>query len=135
MDILHLIRAMLQGRHGACPYSSSSEPSREICKVLSLEIHVDVEPEKRREFLLAAESLLGRIAAEESSCQDRRVFEQHGDPNHFLWREEWLDRAALDRRMASSAFRALLGALRVLGQAHDLRITSVEQKSNEEMVT
>jgi quinol monooxygenase YgiN len=103
--------------------------------VLSLEIHVDVEPEKRREFLLAAESLLQRSAAEESPCRDRRVFEQHGDPNHFLWREEWLDRTALDRRMASNEFRALLGALRVLGQAHDLRITSVEQKSNEEMVT
>jgi quinol monooxygenase YgiN len=100
--------------------------------VLSLEIHVDVEPEKRREFLLAAESLLERVAAEKSSCLDRRVFEQHGDPNHFLWREEWLDREALDRRMASSAFRTLLGALRVLGQAHDIRVTNIERKPSEE---
>lgn len=98
-----------------------------------LEIHVDVAPGKRREFLVAVESLLEAESAAGSASASCRVFEQLGLPNHFLWREEWTDRAALDLRVSSNEFRAVVGALRILGEAHELRFTREEKMSAEEL--
>ena len=97
-----------------------------------LEIRIDITPEKRREFLLTAEELLDRAPATDDACRDCRFFEQHGVPNQFLWQEDWEDRESLEGRMDSNEFRTLLGALRVLGNTHDIRITNVEHRSNQE---
>ncbi|NNK47661.1 MAG: hypothetical protein HKP01_02170, partial [Gemmatimonadetes bacterium] len=54
----------------------------------------------------------------------------HGSPDHFLWHENWEDRAALEAHLASAEFRTLLGALRVLGKTHDMRIVSPESRED-----
>ncbi len=99
-----------------------------------LEIRIDITPEKRREFLITAEELLDRETLTDGACRDCRIFEQHGVPNQFLWQEDWEDREALEARMNSSEFRTLLGALQVLGNTHDVRITNVEHRSNQETI-
>lgn len=97
-----------------------------------LEIRIDITPEKRREFLLTAEDLLDRETLSDDACTDCRFFEQLGVPNQFLWQEDWEDRESLEARMNSNEFRTLLGALQVLGNTHDVRITNVERRSNQE---
>jgi len=94
--------------------------------MIGLEIFIDIAPGKRQEFLQTAETLLAERPVVDSACADRAVFEQHGAPNRFLWNENWEDRAALEAHLASAEFRTLLGALRVLGETHDLRIVSPE---------
>lgn len=100
--------------------------------MIGLEIRIDIAPGKRLEFLQTADTLLEQNPAEGTRCVDRGVFEQHGVPNQFLWHEEWEDSASLDARLASSDFRTLLGALRVLGKTHDMRIANIERRSNPE---
>lgn len=95
--------------------------------VSGLEILIDIAPSKRREFLLTAEDLLGGARILDDACVDSRIFERHGVPNQFLWQEEWKDRESLQSRLDSVAFRTLLGALRVLGTAHDVRIINAEE--------
>ena len=98
--------------------------------MIGLEIHIDISPGKRTEFLQAAESLLAERPVTDSACVDRAVFERHGAPNRFLWHENWQDRAALEAHLASAEFRTLLGALRVLGETHVLRIVSPETRED-----
>ncbi len=98
--------------------------------MIGLEIHIDIAPGKRQEFLQTAEGLLREPPVARSACVDRAIFEQHGVPDHFLWHENWEDRAALESHLASAEFRTLMGALRVLGRTHDLRIVSPESRKD-----
>ena len=98
--------------------------------MIGLEIHIDIAPGKRQEFLQTVESLLAEIPVAGSACADRAVFERHGAPNRFLWHENWEDRAALEAHLASDGFHTLLGALRVLGNAHDVRIVQTEPQKD-----
>lgn len=98
--------------------------------MIGLEIRIDITPGKRQEFLQTAETLLGERPVSGSACVDRAVFERHGAPNRFLWHENWDDRASLEAHLASAEFRTLLGALRVLGETHDLRIVSPETRED-----
>ena len=97
-----------------------------------LEIRVDIPAEKRREFLVAAADFLERVPDPEIAPRNCEVFERHRFPNHFLWREEWPDRATLELRMASSGFRTLIGALRALGARYEMSVMHVEQRINEQ---
>lgn len=98
--------------------------------MIGLEIHIDIAPGKRQEFLQTVESLLAEIPVAGSTCADRAVFERHGAPNRFLWHENWEDRGALEAHLTSAEFRTLLGALRVLGNAHDVRVVSPESRKD-----
>ena len=98
--------------------------------MIGLEIHIDIAQGKRKEFLQAAEALLEERPVGDTACVDRAVFERHGAPNRFLWHENWDDRAALEAHLASAEFRTLLGALRVLGETHDLQIVSPETRED-----
>jgi len=98
--------------------------------MIGLEIHIDIAPGKRKEFLQTVETLLEERPVADSDCADRAVFERHGEPDRFLWHENWEDRSALEAHLASAEFRTLLGALRVLGKTHDLRIVSPESRED-----
>jgi quinol monooxygenase YgiN len=98
--------------------------------MIGLEIHIDIAPGKRKEFLQTVETLLEERPVADSACADRAVFERHGAPDRFLWHENWEDREALEAHLASAEFRTLLGALRVLGKTHDLRIVSPELRKS-----
>lgn len=95
-----------------------------------VEIRIDIVPEKRREFLLTVEDLLAQQPTAASGCRDCRFFEQHDVPNQFLWQEDWNDRETLEARIESNGFRTLLGALRVLGRTHDLRLNNFEDATH-----
>jgi quinol monooxygenase YgiN len=114
------------GWRGSCHSFGQLAAETGGSRMQSLEIRIDVPPEKRREFLIAVESLIERAPPATAGCRGCRFFERHGSPHDFLWQEDWEERAQLEQRMASGDFRTLLGALRVLGRTHEIRITRPE---------
>ena len=68
----------------------------------------------RRELLLALEEFRQRVLVE-PGCTDCQVLEDTSDLNHFVWTEWWLDQARADLAIERPRFRALLGAIRLLG--------------------
>lgn len=66
------------------------------------------------------------------SCLERRVYEESHLPTNLLLVEQWSDRAALNSYLPSDQFRALMGAVKVLGKLVDVRI--FEAKSIQDLV-
>jgi quinol monooxygenase YgiN len=56
-----------------------------------------------------------------AACLERRVYEDATAPTHLLLVEEWLDREAMNFYLSSDRFRALIGAVKVLGELVDIR--------------
>ena len=88
--------------------------------MVGIEILIRVEDRKRAEFLQAA----GMLCAEHEGAGSLRcgAFEDVGDPGRFLWVEQWANRELLDAHLGSEQHRALLGAIRVLGQLESVRL-------------
>jgi len=58
-----------------------------------------------------------------AACLERRVYEDATSPTHLLLVEEWLDTAAMNSYLSSERFRALIGAVKVLGELVDIRVS------------
>jgi len=92
--------------------------------LVGIEIRSEVRPEKREEFLQALESL--RPPADgEGGCLSQGLYEARGRPNQFLWVEHWPDQAQVQLRLRSERFRALIGAVRVLGTVDGIQVVEV----------
>ena len=89
--------------------------------MVGIEISVEVKPEKRDEFLQAVDTLRP-LGEEGKQCESQEIFEDHGQRNRFLWVERWQDNEMLQARLRSDRFRALLGAVKVLGTVEDLQV-------------
>lgn len=82
--------------------------------MVGLEISVKIQPEKRVEFLQAV-ALLTQPNASTRDCIEQTLFEKTGEPNMFLWREDWENDNSLDAHRQTQTFKSLLGAAEVLG--------------------
>ena len=85
-------------------------------------IRAQVEPDQRRELMQMCK---GWIAASQlqAGCLERRVYEDATLPTHLLLIEEWLDdQPAIHSYLSSERFRALIGAVKVLGILVDIRM-------------
>jgi quinol monooxygenase YgiN len=58
-----------------------------------------------------------------ATCLERRVYEEAGLPTNVLMEEQWSDDVAMNAYFASDQFRALIGAVKVLGKLIDVRIS------------
>ncbi len=86
-----------------------------------LKIYVSIKNNKRQEFLQMFELLSG-VAFHKYGRTYKRIFEEVGRPNHFLWQEEWNDAGSLDTYFHSDSFRSLLGAILVLGKLDGIQM-------------
>ena len=77
----------------------------------------------RRELILTLEGLKDRIVASETDCACE-VLEDLAVPNRFLWSEWWPSPEECEIAQASDRFRALLGAIKVLGSLESVRLVS-----------
>ena len=87
--------------------------------MIGLEILMHIPSRHRHEFLQAFGIFpYNQETGHECSggCIDRSIFECMGTPNRFLWLEKWTDLESLDEYMKSDRFKALLGAIQVLGK-------------------
>ena len=79
-----------------------------------LVLTLKTSPANRRELLLALEEFRQRVLSE-PGCTACQVLEDTSDLNHFVWTEWWLDQARADLAIERPRFRALLGAVKLLG--------------------
>jgi quinol monooxygenase YgiN len=57
------------------------------------------------------------------ACLERRLYEEAIAPTNLLLVEEWSDASAMESYLSSERFRALIGAVKVLGTLVDIHIS------------
>jgi quinol monooxygenase YgiN len=93
--------------------------------VIGIVIRAQVEPDQRRELMQMCKSWLASDQLP-AACLERRVYEDAISPTHLLLVEEWLDTAAMNSYLNTERFRALIGAVKVLGELVDVRISETK---------
>lgn len=97
-----------------------------------LEILVSIKDNKKNEFVQLFELLSGS-SYQMSGRTELRLFEEVGRPDHFLWKEQWNNAKSLEAYFHSNNFRALLGAVLVLGKLEEIHmgeLSPVKQINN-----
>ena len=80
---------------------------------------IRIPPEKQREFLLSAQLFLPEGAGRPSRILYLRDMD---DASRICWLTDWETRAPLSAFIGSEGFRALRGAVRVLGSLEEVEI-------------
>jgi len=83
--------------------------------MVGLEIAIRIYPQKRREFLQAAE-LFSEAAIENEGRTSCHVYEDIATPNRFFWVDRWRDDKSMAEHFKSGYFKAFIGAIEVLGE-------------------
>lgn len=91
------------------------------------EILVRIHPEKRTEFLQAFDMLKTDDQLTDSRLE-MELYEQVNESNAFLWLEHWDNDEALTRYYEENRYRAMMGAIEILGQLVHIRTFSIEGK-------
>ena len=89
-------------------------------QAMVLDILVSIKNNKKNEFIQLFELLSGP-SYQMSGRSEQKLFEEIGRPDHFLWKEQWNDAKSLEAYFHSNNFRALLGAILVLGKLEEIR--------------
>ncbi len=92
--------------------------------MIGILIRAQVEPDQRRELMQMCKSWLSNQLP--AACLERRVYEDVVSPTHLLLVEQWLDKEAMNSYLSSERFRALVGAVKVLGELVDVRISEAK---------
>lgn len=101
--------------------------------MIGLEIFMYIPSKHRYELLQAFEIFSNKQKNGHEctgGCIDRGIFECMGTANHFLWIEKWTDLESLEDYMNTDRFKALLGAIQVLGKLdaiHKGELTEINQ--------
>ena len=87
-----------------------------------LNITVQIEPHKTREFLQSMEELI--VSAEKGRQVPGRqlLYRQVGDENRFCLFQEWKTRSELENHLNSDGCHVLFGAMQVLGEIREVRV-------------
>jgi len=88
--------------------------------MVGFEILVKIEPEKRFEFLQTFK-LMDQTVDNNSDFVGQVLFEKISEPNCFLWTEDWKSGESLEAYRQTDKYRALLGAIDVLGALIKIR--------------
>ena len=92
-----------------------------------LTISVNARSIKRNE-LLSACRLITDQTRQEKGCLDCRLYQDIGNEKLIYVEETWEHRSYLDEHFRSDIFSALLGAVKLLGETHEIRINGENQK-------
>ena len=86
-----------------------------------IEVSMNTSQSNRRELIQTLEGLRDRVIRLETGC-GCEIFENLGVPNRFLWLEWWPSIEECESARVSERFRALLGAIKVLGTMEALKV-------------
>jgi quinol monooxygenase YgiN len=89
--------------------------------MIGIVIRAEVEPNQRHELMQMFKET-SRPDQLPAACLERRVYEEAHLPSNLLLVEQWSDKAAMNSYLSSDQFRALVGAVKVLGKLVDVRI-------------
>jgi quinol monooxygenase YgiN len=81
--------------------------------VTAILIRAQVEPEQRRELMQMCRTWLSDQLP--TACLERRVYEDAISQTNLLLIESWLSTEAMYSSLSTEGFRALIGAIKVLG--------------------
>ena len=98
-----------------------------------LRISVKAKMNKRNE-LLSACRLISDRTRQEKGCLDCRLSQDIDNENLINLEETWEHRSYLDEHFRSDIFSALLGAVKLLGETHEIRINDGSQTEGLEAV-
>jgi quinol monooxygenase YgiN len=98
-----------------------------------LRISVKAQMNKRNE-LLSACRLISDRTRQEKGCLDCRLSQDVDNENLIYLEETWERRSYLEEHFSSDIFCALLGAVKLLGETHEIRINDGSQTEGLEAV-
>ena len=98
-----------------------------------LTISVNARSNKRNELLSAFRLITGQIRRE-MDCLDCRLSQDIDNENVISIEETWEHRSSLDEHFRSDIFSTLLGAVKLLGKTHEIRINGSSQTEGLEVV-
>ena len=101
--------------------------------MVTLRISVKVKMNKRNE-LLSACRLISDRTRQEKGCLDCRLSQDIDNENLIYLGETWKRRSYLEEHFSSDVFSALLGAVKLLGETHEIRINDGSQTEGLEAV-
>ena len=87
-----------------------------------IRIRARIEPEHRHEFMQMFKET-SQPNQFPVACLERRLYEEAVAPTNLMLVEEWSDAAAMNCYLSSEQFRALIGAVKVLGKLVDIHIS------------
>jgi quinol monooxygenase YgiN len=87
----------------------------------SVLVRARVETEQRRELMQMCKSWVSEALP--PACSERRVYEDALSPTDLLLVENWVSKSAMNSCISSEKFRALIGAVKVLGTLVDVCIS------------
>jgi quinol monooxygenase YgiN len=96
-------------------------------------ISITARSSKRRE-LLSAYRLIAEQTRGEAACLSYRFSQDIDDENIIIIEQTWAQRSDLDNYLRSDIFSALLGAAKLLGQTHEIRIIDGSQTEGDKAV-
>ena len=97
--------------------------------MIGIVIRAEVEPNQRHELMQMFKET-SRPDQLPAACLERRVYEEAYLPTNLLLVEQWSDKAAMNSYLSSDQFRALIGAVKVLGKLVDVRIFEANSIQN-----
>ena len=89
--------------------------------MIGIVIRAEVEPNQRHELMQMFKET-SRPDQLPVACLERRVYEEAYLPMNLLLVVQWSDKVAMNSYLSSDQFRALIGAVKVLGKLVDVRI-------------
>ena len=98
-----------------------------------LTISVNAQSSKRNE-LLSACRLITDQTRQEKGCVDCRFYQDIDNENLINIEETWERRSYMAEHFRSDIFSALLGAVKLLGETHEIRINDGSQTEGLEAV-
>ena len=99
--------------------------------MVGLEILFKLYPAKRAEFLLAFD-MMKTVEQLEKNRTDLELFELVGESNTFLWLEYWDNGESLTHYCNENKYRALMGAIDILGNLIHKRTLSIAEETTNE---
>ena len=94
--------------------------------MVGIQIMVTIPSGNRQEFLQAIEMLCSQQVPHSNRADDY-VFEAVDTPHQFFFLKQWTDRKLLDNFLKTDRFRALLGAIQVLGKLKTIQLVELEE--------
>ena len=83
--------------------------------MIGIQIRAQVEADRRYELMQMCNNWLA-LNHLPPACLERHVYQDTIAPNDLLLVEQWSDEAQMNSYLSSDRFRALLGAVKVLGK-------------------
>ena len=93
--------------------------------MVGLQIMVTIQSGNRQEFLQAIDMLCSQKATDNDGA-DYYIFEAVDTPNRFFYLKQCTDRRLLENFLKTNRFRALLGAIQVLGKLSSIQLVELE---------